>query len=810
MNFGKGQPRVDIGIDKQGNFDQLLIEVPPAFCQYASGKCDQTFDGTSPLDAFFLYPSQQPIIAETIEEAINKLRGIPLTVAGWKDLHPAGKVIFCAICKQLRFSKVAVTDVTTLNFNLLFEIGYAIGLGVPVLPIRDTTLIKDNHAFTELGILDTIGYIDFQNSLDLAENVRQRLADAQRFQAFYELNQEQPLFLMKSPVTTDASVRLSTTIAKTGLRARAFDPVETTRISLHDAVRQVKSSLGVIVHLLDQNRKDAAVHNARCALIAGLAMSSEKLVLLLQEGDQQPQPLDYRDLIQSYTSAKQIPGLLQGFTRSVVERFQATKFPSLPEPKTPLQKVDLGDIAAENERFTLKDYFVRTAQYEEIRRGRAQLVVGRKGTGKSAIFYELMSQLSASHDNLVVDLRPEGHQFRRLRETVLKYLTEGVQDYLLTAFWDYLLQVEILHSIVLTDKTLAYRDGARLKQFEGLRDMLAEFGEADQGDFTERLLDLEEKMSQRYGNFAPSEKPGQITQLIYEVDIKRLTDLLVDYLRNKHAVWILFDNIDKGLPVEGASAEDVLIIRSLIAAARKLQRRFENAGIDFHSVIFMRADIYELLVAQTPDRGKEATASLDWESDSSFEELVRRRIGASANLTDSFSKLWPAYFEPFIGGEPSFQYVMNRSFHRPRDVIRFLKHSINQALNHGHARVLGDDLHAGEKLYSEDQLTDISYELRDVSPKYGDLLYAFIAESCELARADVYSILLNSHIPDEEVEGAIRLLVWFGFLGVMDKAGEEKYAYQYRHSVDRVLKEGGQSPTFVIHPAFRNALGSVS
>jgi hypothetical protein len=794
--------------DPQQDFGEIITQVPPSYCQYASGKCDQTFQDVPGLDALFLYPSKPQLIAETIEEAIKRL-GNSIRVAGWKNLQPTGQVIFCAICKQLRFSSVAVTDVTTLNFNLLFEIGYAVGLGIPVLPIRDTTFLKDKHAFTELGMLDAIGYIDFQNSQELADKISTDLPHAKRFEASYELNQEQPIFVVKSPIATDASARLTATVAKTGLRARTFDPVETTRITLHEAARQVRSSLGVIVHLIDNNRDGATVHNARGALMAGLAMAGEKLLVVLQEGEQAAQPLDYRDLVRSYTSANQIPGLLRDFARGVIERFQATKFASLPQPQTPLQKVDLGDIAAENERFMLQDYFVRTAQYEEVRRGRAQLVIGRKGSGKSAIFYEIQNQISASKDNLVVDLRPEGHQFIRLRETVLKHLSQGAQEHLLTAFWDYLLAIEVIRAIITTDKAIAYRDADRLRQYETLREFLNEIGEGEEGDFTELLLDLEERISQQYGDVASLEKSGEITQLIYAGDIKRLTDTLVNYLRNKDAVWLLFDNIDKGLPVEGASFEDVLIVRCLRDAARKLQRRLENAGIEFHPIIFLRSDIYDLLVEQTPDRGKDSVAYLDWDTEESFQELVVRRIETSAKVSDKFDVIWPAYFEPFMDGQPSFKYVMSRTFHRPRDVIRFLKHAINQALNRSHTRVNTEDFETGERLYSEDQLTDISYELRDVSQKFGDLLYAFIAEPRELSQGDLFSILHGANIPDEEADQAIRLLVWFSFLGVIDKTGDEKYAYQYRHNVDRLMKEvGGAGPTFVTHPAFRKALGT--
>lgn len=134
-----------------------LINQPPAFCEYCAGKCDQSFDRVLPSEALFLYPNEPQIISATIEEAARQLR---VAVGSkrwltWKDLGITGQIIFCEVCKALRFTKFVVADVTTLNFNLLFEIGFAIGLGVPVLPIRDTSIIRDRTIFNELGLIDT-------------------------------------------------------------------------------------------------------------------------------------------------------------------------------------------------------------------------------------------------------------------------------------------------------------------------------------------------------------------------------------------------------------------------------------------------------------------------------------------------------------------------------------------------------------------------------------------------------------------------------------------------------------------------------
>jgi nucleoside 2-deoxyribosyltransferase len=90
----------------------------------------------------------------------------------------SGQLIFCQICKAQRFTKVAVVDVTTMNFNLLFEIGFALGLGIPVVPIRDTTCTLDDAEFEALGLIDTLGYVDFQNSQELAAKLPAAIAKA--------------------------------------------------------------------------------------------------------------------------------------------------------------------------------------------------------------------------------------------------------------------------------------------------------------------------------------------------------------------------------------------------------------------------------------------------------------------------------------------------------------------------------------------------------------------------------------------------------------------------------------------------------
>ncbi len=103
-------------------------------------------------------------------------------------------------------------------------------------------------------------------------------------------------------------------------------------------------------------RQGAIPHNARCAFVAGLGLATGKRVLMLQESVV-AQPIDYRDLVKSYSSSKEIQDLVLPTIKSVVEMLQKTRFIPTSLPLPPLERVDLGDVAAENEIISLQSYF---------------------------------------------------------------------------------------------------------------------------------------------------------------------------------------------------------------------------------------------------------------------------------------------------------------------------------------------------------------------------------------------------------------------------------------------------------------------
>jgi len=479
-------------------------------------------------------------------------------------------------------------------------------------------------------------------------------------------------------------------------------------------------------------------------------------------------------------------------------------------PKGLLQKLDLGDVAAENEVQALNNYFVKTPQFQQASQGHARLVIGRKGAGKTAIFYGVRNHISKNRNLVVLDLKPEGHQFTSLRDSVLKNLDTGVQERTLTAMWHYLLLLELLNKALEREARTAYRDKDALLRFQQLEELHKKHIDPE-SDFSERLMSLVNRLVSTFGDEQGESASGaNLTAAIYGGDIRELQNTLLAHLSTTDGIWVLFDNIDKGFSTHGLQREDLLIVRCLLDASRKLQRSFEKKGLNCVSMVFIRRDVFTHLVDYTPDRGKENYANLDWSDIELIRDLLLLRIHHEApELHGSFEHCWSQLFDPHVSGESSFRYITSRTFLRPRDVLNFTRKCIQVAVSRGNTRVEQKDITKAEEEFSEDMLNELMYEMRDVFPDIPDVPLAFIGQERHLSLDELSLILIDAGALEDQVNSIIDKLLWFSFVGVM-KDEDEFYSYSYLYNIEKlkVHMRGNSSDAkcYVIHPAFNSAL----
>ena len=678
-----------------------------------------------------------------------------------------------------------------------------------MLRVTEPTLTTSE--LSKIGIFDTLGYKVYQNSHELASLLRSIGTAPGSISIKENINQKAPVYLIEAKYKTDPVIRIVSRVKKARLFYRSFDPNEQSRLSAHEAIENVAQSLGVLVHLLPSHIEDSWIHNLRSAFLAGLATGMDKVLLFLQDGNE-PVPIDCRDLVTVFMHPSQIDEAIAEFASQISAAWQSGFETAKPEASTPLAKLHLGASSAENELRDLGSYYIETAPYQHALRGDARLVVGRKGSGKTAIFLQVRDRVRQHKNNLVLDLKPDGYKLLKFKEDVLRLLQEGTLEHTITAFWEYLLLLEICQKILENDRIPHTRDHRLYDPYRKIAESYRSDEYVTEGDFSERMSKLIQSITEKYKAQFPQEggtrlSQAQVTELLYAHDVIKLRQLVEGYLKFKDAIWLLFDNIDKGWPTHGIQKEDLIIIRSLVEATRKLERDVRRHDIDCWTLIFLRNDVYELLVEETPDRGKEAKVILDWTDSDLLRELLRRRFTYSGFPTDqTFEQMWLTLCTSHINGEESSQFLIDRSLMRPRCLIDLVNHCRSFAVNLGHARIEPDDIMKGLSAYSTDLISEIRLEIRDIFPEAENVLYEFIGAPSRLSSQELISILTCPRVKQEQIEAIINILLWYGVVGVVRVNSETTYIYSVNYDMNLlqgiIRKLDSTGLVYSINPAF--------
>lgn len=772
----------------------------------------------NPSIGFVAYASQPAWLGDTIESGLERLsqqvgQG---KFGSWAENDVAGRFLADPILKRIEEAKCLVADISSLNFNVTYEVGYAIAKGKRTILVRNRAHAADETELRRVGIFDTLGYRQYENGEELAAILR-KIDDFDGLPVPANVDTTTPVWVLQFPFNTEVQGRLIARLKKARLRFRSFDPSEQARLAANDAIESVANAYGVVIPLATKDMVDARIHNLRAAFAAGLAHGLGKSTLLLQSGDD-PVPLDYRDLVQHFRHAKQIDEYVAQLALDVTENLQSIA-PPVPERGGLLFRLDMGSSTAENEFTHLGSYYLQTDEFRRALRGEVRIVTGRKGAGKTAVFAQVRDHVRADRQNIVIDLKPEGYQLRKFKDQILDFLEAGTAEHTITAFWEYLLLLEITYKVLEKDHALHLRDHRLLGPYQRLSSAYATDEYEREGDFSERMLQLidiiAELFREKYqGRQEVRLNQKEVTELLYLHNLRELRDALEDYLQFKKEIWILFDNLDKGWSTHGVSEADLLMMRSLLDASRKLEQSFDSQGIDCHTIVFMRNDIYQLLIEYTSDRGKELRTSLDWSEPDLLRQVLKRRFLYNGLPDQPFEQLWRQIVVPFVNGEESSQYLIDRSLMRPRFLLNAVSHCRGFAVNLEHEKIEESDIERGISAYSTDLIYDIDLEIRDVLPFAEDVLYNFIGSPANLSMNQITSVLKDAGFDDTQRESLLDILLWYGVLGITRDNGDPTYIYNVNYDVRRlkILMEriAPDASGIAINPAFWSGLEVVA
>jgi hypothetical protein len=201
---------------------------------------------------------------------------------------------------------------------------------------------------------------------------------------------------------------------------------------------------------------------------------------------------------------------------------------------------------------------------------------------------------------------------------------------------------------------------------------------------------------------------------------------------------------------------------------------------------------------------------LDWSDADLLREMLRRRLLYSSLPDRPFDELWPRICVSHVSGEESSQYLIDRCLMRPRALIDLANYCHGFAVNLGHPKIEVSDITKGIAAFSSDLAKDIGFEIRDVFPAAEKVLYSFIDEPQTLPAQKLTELLEKGGVLPANIDAMIKLLLWYGVLGVRRIDGSVTYIYSVNYEIQTlsgiIRKLESDGLVYVINPAFLSGL----
>jgi hypothetical protein len=776
------------------------------------------------IQCFVAYPSAPQARAESVELAIEEIsNGGIVDIAGWKSTSVGGRIIISAICDQIRRCQLFVADVTELNPNVLFELGYAISLNKRIWLLFDTNIERAKQDFNRFQLLTTIGYASFSNSRDIVNgfyndepyNSLDKTMLLDLLGPVESRQRRRPsLLLLKPNVDTDAAIRIARRVAAGPIPSVIDDPKEVKTQPLSWYVQHVDSAFAVTCQFLSTDYKNWELQNAKQALVAGVAHGRGKPLLMLAQ-DPYLSPIDYRDMLRQHGTAAAAESIYTDWLLPIVEAYDGRKkdaqqYEIEERARGALRSIAIGDPIAEFEAEEVPDYFVPTAAYNEALRSRHSIFVGRKGTGKTASFYKLSEELRADPRNHICIVKPVDYELEGLMAMLAQQLAVADKGYLIESFWKFLLFTELAKSVY--EEILGKPEYYEKTEAEvQLCAFVAEQQSLITPEFSLRLEAAVRRLGSMPSESASESQRTTISERLHSEMLARLRVLLGNTLHSKEKVAILVDNLDKSWDQHTDLELLSELLFGLLSVSTRVALEFgreRRGSVNLSLTLFLRSDIHAAMIKYARERDKLPVRRISWHDPELLRRVVEERFVRSGADVSRPDEIWGRYFPSAVRNIPILDYLASATLPRPRDLIFLVKASLEFAVNRGHGRIEEPDLLSAQLEYSHFALNSIVAEGAPRIPEIDDLLLEF-ARACEIVdRDDIKVAMRRAGINEVRLAEIVDLLTELTFLGPETSPGrfdfinDEDSLMKTRVMARNLSEEAGRPTHYRVNPPF--------
>ena len=299
------------------------------------------------------------------------------------------------------------------------------------------------------------------------------------------------------------------------------------------------------------------------------------------------------------------------------------------------------------------------------------LLIGRKGVGKTAYSSRLQS-ISDKEDSLFTfSMNLNDFEFSTFAKTGIDNDVIGTQKY--KTSWDFLLLMSI-YKVLYNDFRMTEIE--EINQIISLLDLMG--FSLDDGYKTDITKLSKIKIGAGIAKFdIEFERAFNVQPKTYLERISVLTEKMLSVINNTYLnerkILIILDGLDDILRYRKNKME---IIASLVRSADYINDSVIRHGKNIKILILIREDI--LSMVNDPDLNKiiqDGALYLNWSDKlDDLRERINLRFGVNGIPSDEACKCWEKIFPPKIRGKKTWEYVLDYTLYKPRDVLQFLKY----------------------------------------------------------------------------------------------------------------------------------------
>jgi hypothetical protein len=455
----------------------------------------------------------------------------------------------------------------------------------------------------------------------------------------------------------------------------------------------------------------------------------------------------------------------------------------------------------------LRTGFLATSAFEEALLGRKSLIVGRKGSGKSAICMRLAMPEVTGGNHLLIT--PDDTVGGQLRGFELQDLTSDAAKSLI---WRYVFAVHVARHLVARHARKAHgtREPRSVKQ---LRKFLRANGELANHRLHNRIaraarglrgsLALEAFGVSLSADLQSASEGVRATEQLAVIERGIAQTLEELSCAETHQPLLLL--VDKLEQIWSAEPASEALVTGLLVAAKHIARTYGRAA---RCVVFLRSDIYDSLTFSEADKFHSDEIRIDW-SREQLVELAVARAAASLGRHVTRDYLWGTVFPATVRGETVVEYLFSRMLPRPRDAIQFLNLCRDRARAHRGDRISELDVIEATVGFSRWKTLDLAREYGSTLP-FLERALAMFQNGTSVVSRDTITYHLAEFGPSlwaqyprfQDVltpDGIIDVLFRVGFLGVHRGQG-----VTYVTNAALPIQPGENK--FHVHPCFHLAL----